>query len=242
MAYFLGVKDLATVKRYKLTVGATPNDDVLTPTANVTVPGFDFNPAAVQPNGSHLFDGGFEFRNRSIQIGTALWNVQVIGDSGAHAKVRLYKIGTTGTSPKMTLTLGTRTDHADDLIAPSFDILGTEAFITFTRTVSSVPTTGNATLMMARGPNSSTSGWTSMVLRRSPGQFSKNVFGSPCDPFVFAGCMYVSSSSTFVDQRLGQIWGFGEIITDGTLGTGGAGNEVNWMISGICGAAIMCIP
>jgi hypothetical protein len=85
--------------------------------------------------------------------------------------------------------------------------------------------------MMARGPNGSASGWTSAVLKKSPGQFSKNQFGAPCDPFDLAGCLYGPDSSTLIDRTNGLVWGWGEIITDGTIG--GAGSQSNWVVKGI---------
>jgi hypothetical protein len=232
-AYFLGVRNLAAVKRYKLKVARHVNIDTVTATPDIDIPFFNFNPAAVQPNGFHLFSGGFGFNLPSIQIGNALWNVHQIGDDGGHAKVRLYKFATAATNPKMMLTLSTLPDQSDDLFAPSLEIDGTDAFMTFTRTIPHDPANGKATLMMARGPNSSSAGWTSKVLVASPGQFSKDSFGSPCDPADNAGCQYGPNSATVIDPVNSLVWGFGEIITNGSLGIGGKGNEVNWVIKGV---------
>ena len=236
-AYFVGISTLATASRFKLRRRASVADDTLTATPDINIPFFDFNPAAVQPNGFHLYSGGFGFQAPSIQIGESLWNVHQIGDAGGYAKVRLYKFGTTATDPEMALTPSTLPDQSDDLFAPSVDTdsiaPGSEAFMTFTRTIASDATSGKATLIMARGPNSSADGWTFTVLAASKGQFSKNTFGGSCDPFIYAGCNYGPTSATVIDPVNNLVWGFGEIITRGALGIGGEGNEVNWVVKGI---------
>ena len=231
-AYFVGVRNLAAVKRYKLKVGAHVARDRLIATPDINIPTFAFNPAAVQPNGKHLYAGGFDFARPSIQLGTALWNIHQIGDDGGHAKLRLYKFGVTATDPKMTMTLATLPDQSDDLIAPSLEIDGADAFVSFTRTIAADPVNGEATLMMARGPNGSSAGWTSSVLAASTGQFSKNTLGQPCDTFEFAGCLYGPNSATAFDPINNVVWGFGEIITNGRLGSG-KGSEVNWLVKGV---------
>jgi hypothetical protein len=232
-AYFVSIATLASAKRFKLKMTGNVANDTLTATPDINLPFFNFNPAAVQPNGFHLYSGGFGFQTPSIQIGNALWNVHQIGDDGGHAKVRLYKLGATATDPLMMLTLATLANQTDDVFAPSADVHGSEAFVTFTRTIASNASQGNATLMLARGPHSSTAGWTSTVLAKSPGQFDKNSLGQPCDSFIYAGCQYGPASATVVDPVNNLVWGFGEIITTGTLGVGGAGNEVNWQIKGV---------
>jgi hypothetical protein len=133
----------------------------------------------------------------------------------------------------MTLTLSTLPDRSDDLFAPSVEIDGTKAFVTFTRTIASDPNKGRATVMMARGGHSSPAGWKSTVLATSVGQFTKNTFGQPCDSFVYAGCQYGPNSATVIDPVHNLVWGFGEVITNDSLGTGGQGNEVNWVVKGV---------
>jgi hypothetical protein len=233
-AYFLSLKDAHTVARFKLKIAGQVANDTLTATPDITVPAVQSNEAAVQPNGVHLWAGGVDFRTPSVQIGTTLWNVHTVGAANGHSKVRLYKLTATGTSPNMTLTLSTLSYHNDDLLAPSVatdsTAAGAEAFVTFTRTIPSNATTGNATLMLARGPNSSTSGWTSMVLAKSPGQFSKDMFGDPCPSSASDGCAYGPNSATLIDPVHGLVWGIGEIITNGTIG--GAGSELNWVVKG----------
>lgn len=232
-AYFFGLRNIAAVKRYRLRIARRVVGDTLIATPDIAIPTFAFNPAAVQPNGAHLDAGGFEFTRPSIQIGNAIWNIHQIGDDGGHAKLRLYKFAPGASDPKMVLTLTTLPDGGDDLIAPSFDIDGTDAFVTFTRTIATDAIAGKATLMMARGPHSSSAGWNTSVLFESSGQFTKNTSGAHCDTFEFAGCLYGPNSATQVDAGNNMVWGFGEIITRGTLGAGGRGNEVNWLVNGI---------
>jgi hypothetical protein len=221
------------IRRLRLRMFPNVANDTVTALADINVPAYGIPPAATQPNGFLLDAGSSEFRVPSIQAGNFLWNVHTIDGGNGHPKVRLYKFSAGGANPLMTLTLSTLANQTDDLIAPSVTVeppaLGNEAFVTFTRTIGTSAIAGRATLMMARGPHSSAAGWTSSVLLRSPGQYSKNFLGGPCDSFI--GCSYGPNSSTVLDRENGRVWGFGQIITTDTIG--GAGSEKNWSIKGV---------
>ncbi|MBV9571102.1 MAG: hypothetical protein JO056_07670 [Alphaproteobacteria bacterium] len=238
-AYFVGISTLVSISRFSLKVEKHQDvaDDDLVATPDINIPFFNFNPAAVQPNGFHLYSGDFAFHAPSVQIGKSLWNVHQIGDDGGHEKVRLYKLDAAATDPLMLQTLSTLGDQSDDTFAPSVatdsDLPGTEAFVTFSRTIVNDSVKGNATLMMARGPNDSATGWTSTILAKSKGQFDKNIAGQPCDSFQYGGCAFGPHSGTKIDTANNLVWGWGELITDGDLGIGGQGNEVNWLVEGV---------
>jgi len=142
--------------------------------------------------------------------------------------VRLYKFNAAGTSPLMTLTLSTLPDKTDDLFAPSLDVAGNRAYVTFARTIAGDPDKGNATIMQARGPSSSSSNWKTRFVTKSPAQFSKNLFGQPCDSFVTAGCIFASNTLTLVDAKNSRAWSIGPVIIQGD----NSGKETNWIFKG----------
>lgn len=197
--------------------------DTLTLLPAVHVPAWTMAPNAPQPNGQTLdvLDG--RFQAPSIQINRHLWNVHTV-NVNKHARWRLYRFADTSTGLKLrtTITPSTNQDGSDNLFNPSVDTGSSDntaaAWVTFTRTVPSNKTiAGNATMLIARGPNGSASGWASKLIAMSLEQYYQTGFRSGstscnADPDI-GTCRWGDYSSTQIDPiNADRAWGFNQLI------------------------------
>ena len=82
-------------------------------------------------------------------------------------------------------------------------------------------------MLLAKGPNNSTSGWASQLIEQSAGQFGHT--GSAASPCNYHGgsCRFGNYSATQMDPlSAAQAWGFDQLITTGNVG--GLTSHFNW--------------
>jgi hypothetical protein len=229
-----------TMRRLRLTPSGSGSGmaDTLTSLSSILIPGWSAPPDAAQPNGQKLDTLDGRLQSASKQIGSVLWNVHTINLSG-RARVRLYKVSTSGTSvlfSRTFATLQTGCSSADHVFNPSIDtnsaLAGSLAFITASRTCTSAGV-GNAAHLIFRGPNSSTSGWVFSLIATSPNQFT--ILGGSAGTKAcnttgtgFRGsCRWGDYSSTQIDpSATTDAWGFNQLVTTGSLG--GSQSQFNW--------------
>jgi len=195
------------ITRYRLDVHTLdPVADALITTLAINVDPWTAAPNAPQPNGQRLdvLEGRFQ---SAIQDGTSLWNVHTINVNG-FARWRLYKFSTTGRSPLFTVTPSTVDAKNDFLFNPSVatrsESPGDPAFVTFSRTIPSAQRlSGNAAMLIAKGPNDSRAGWRSTLISRSLDQYEETgYFGgsTPCNKAAFIHtCRWGDYSATQID-------------------------------------------
>ena len=242
--FFLSPGSGSSITRYRLNQGANAVLDTLTATAAIAVTAWTAAPSAAQPNGQTLDTLDGRFQSATIQNGTSLWNVHTVNVGGAVA--RLYQFSTTGTSPLFTKDLLTAGD--DRVFNPSVAVNATNAFVTATRTWPSQGSpTGNAAMVMFRGPNSSSSGYTFDVIATSTSQFTQEFVAGvgfvPCNTSIpnvkEPSCRWGDYSATQIDPSdTSAAWGFNQLVTGTTSG--------NWttqagLITGgaVCGAVVI---
>ncbi len=180
-------------------------------TTAISVTAFDLPPAVTQSNGATLAADDGNFHAPTVQIGTSLWNVHTVG-VGGHARVRMYRLDTTATSPLTTFT--PMIDGNEDIFAPSVatvsNAAGSAAFLTATYNNFSMP--GSPLYALAfSGPNDATSGWT------------YDVIGSDTN-FTASGSQWATHSATWMNPGDTSAWGFGQLAS-GSAAT-------NWSIAG----------
>ena len=233
-----------SITRYQLTEGASVGSDTLSTTSPITVTAWTVAPDAAQPNGQRLDTLDGRFQSASIQNGTSLWNVHAVNNGRAVA--RLYQFSTTGTAPLFTIDLFTASD--DNVFNPSVATNAADAFVTATRTwPSQGAPTGNAAMLMFRGPNSSSAGYTFDVVATSATQFTVEFDGVrfvPCNTVsnekTSASCRWGDYSATQIDpSSTAAAWGFNQLITGATSGNWATGAaldlgtaESDWQIAG----------
>jgi hypothetical protein len=226
-SYFLSTDGLGSGK--DLAVYSVPKNagsadtDTLTEEPATTIQAWSAAPNARQPNGQRLDTLDGRFQGPSIQAGNRLWNVHTV-NVRKHARWRLYRLqaGAAGLSVRNTITASTTSGDNDNLFNPSVATRSSSssdpAFVTFTRTIpTSTTTKGYAAMLMARGPNASSTGWTSVLISRSLDQYVETGFragSTKCndDPDI-ATCRWGDYSSTQIDPtNSNRAWGFNQLI------------------------------
>jgi hypothetical protein len=211
----------SSILRYAL----NPNNTVTT-TSAISILSWTAAPLVAQPNGQVLdpLDGRFE--SHSIQNGTNIWNVHNIAYASV-GLIRAYQFDTSATSPVNTVTLTTTStsNPTDNLFNASIATNGTQAFISVSRTIPSVPTSGNAAMLILNGPNTLVGSWSADIVATSSAQFS--IVGSAAEPNVLCNnsqrgsCRWGDYSAIQIDpSNSSTAWGFNELITGNT--------EFNW--------------
>ena len=185
-AYLLAIGGSTSVTRIQYDV--TTNTTSATP--DITIPAFTAPPPVVQKNGRTLNPGDGNFLSPSIQIGSSLWNVHTVNVDG-HARARLYKFSTTGTTPLMTFT--PTTSGADDIfnaaVTTGSEAAGSRAFISATLVLAALSKGQGITAFS--GPNNSTQGWSYDVLFTAFADVATSDGINPCPSM---GCTWVQSS------------------------------------------------
>jgi hypothetical protein len=209
------------IKRYALDSPSTdPKADTLTTTASINVASWTAAPNAVQPNGQTLDSLEGRFQSASIQDGTSLWNVHTI-NVGGFARWRLYKFSTTAKDPLFTVTPSTVDAQNDFLFNPSVatrsDAPGDPAFVTFSRTIPSITSPkGYAGMLIAKGPNASSTGWKSTLISKSLDQYQETGFiggSTPCNSSAIGTCRWGDYSATQIDPAdTTHAFGFNQLI------------------------------
>jgi len=148
------------------------------------------------------------FVSQTIQRGTRLWNVHSINLNNL-ATGRLYQFSTTGTSPLFTTDLFTSPN--DFIFNLSVAVNASQAFVNASRTT----TASNAAMVIFNGPNSSSSGWVSLVTDVSTASYNN------CSSFGMVFCRWGDYSATQIDpSNRSNAWGFNQLITGTDVFTG----------------------
>jgi hypothetical protein len=175
-------------------------------------------PKAAQPNGQLLdtLDGRFvspsvQWGDYTLPGGTTVWNVHTV-NVGGFATARLYEMAFPLAGTSICRMKDLHTAGNDHIFNASVAANATQAFVTASRTIPSQPMTGNAAMVMFKGPRFSTGGgWVFDVIATSPNQFTG------CDPFQ--GCPWGHHSTAQIDPSDNtKAWGFNELVT-GTAST-----------------------
>jgi hypothetical protein len=173
---------------------------------SITIPAWTAPNPAAQPNGITLDALDGRFVAQTIQNGTNLWNIHSVA-SGGFAIGRLYQLSTTATTPLFTKDLFTASN--DNIFNVSVATNSTQAFVSASRTIPSVPTTGNAAMLTFRGHNSANLGWTFDLVATSASEYTG---GSDCNPDPF--CRWGDNSSAQIDPSNNyRAWAFNQLIT-----------------------------
>ena len=202
IAYFLstGSGSGSAIQRYALDTAAL----TLTITTAISVTSWTAAPNAAQPNGVVLDSLDGRFVAQTIQNGTNLWNVHSVARAGPFATARFYQFSTTTASPLFTRDLFYVSN--DHIFNVSIATNATEAFITHSRTVPSDPTNGLAAMWIAKGSNSSNTGWIGDFIAISTSQYN----GTDC----MVPCRWGDNSSIQIDpSNVSNAWGFNQLIT-----------------------------
>ena len=229
------IRDNATEAQFLRVDGTSGNliqrdvfnlDTLVGTTSTIAVNSFTPPPPVAQPNGQKVNPGDGRFLGPSTQIGTSVWNVQPIGVDG-HARFRLYKFSTSGSTPLLTFTptIYGDEDLFDATMATASDAAGASAFVMAT---AYAPThVGNQLLTLFNGPNDSPAGWsydggplTATYFATTDGATACNTAGS---------CAWAPSTSVVIDPSdTSSAWGFTEYV-NGTKQTewGAVGIKVN---------------
>jgi hypothetical protein len=221
-AHFLAVGGVE-IRRYRLDVAAEVRKDKMFGPFSIGIPAWTVPPNAPQPNGQELLTGNGSFRSASIQIGDLLWNVHTIGVNG-QARWRLYKLSATDPNPLLVFTPKTTNGihhNFNASVATGDADESAPAFVTFSRTKPG-SSTGRAEMVMAKGPNSSATGWAFPTIQRSGTQFEFSAGLTPCNSAFNNGCRWGEYSATQVDPlNNARAWGF-NMLAKGTA-------QSNWV-------------
>ena len=215
-AYFLAIGGSTSVTRVPYDV----TTDIASTATSITIPAFTAPPAVTQKNGKTLNAGDGNFLSPSIQIGNSLWNVHTVNVDG-HARARLYKFSTTGTTPLMTFTptvLGTE-DIFNAAMTTGSEAAGSRAFISATLVASSQV---GQYLMAFSGPNDSTQGWSYDFGSVLVYDFATTDGATACPP---TGCAWIQSSgAAMVPGDTTKAW----VFNQGAKGT----KQTDWGVAG----------
>ena len=133
-----------------------------------------------------------------------------------HARFRVYKFSTTGTTPLMTLT--PTTNGADDLfnatIATASETAGSRAFVSATGVFADQVAGPYA--MSFTGPNDSAMGWSYDMVAHNPSDFATTDGSTACPS---TGCAWVASSGVAMDPGDGNTAWVANQLTSGTSAT-----------------------
>ena len=212
----------------KITTDIKPEKDALSALTNINIPNWTAPPDARQPNGQKLDTLDGRFQSASTQIGNVLWNVHTINVSG-FARWRLYKLSATTDVPLFMFTpaFGAGAHNFNPSVATGSAIASRPAFVTYSRTIPA-KATGTAAIVIASGPNASSTGWAATVVERSLSQFVK-IGSERCNVSAAGACRWGDYSSTqMLPGSTGKAWGFNELAVgpgDHEWGTRGAQAE-----------------
>jgi hypothetical protein len=181
--------------------------DTLTNTGNVAVPAWTAAPNAAQPNGQLLDTLDGRFQSASKQIGSVIWNTHA-ENVGGRARVRTYRISTTGGLLSNRTTTTSTCANVDHTFNPSVDTnattAGTLVYITYSRTCPSQAGAGNAAHLISRGANTLAGSFTFETVETSAAQFTG------CG----SACRWGDYSATQIDPTdTGRAWGFNQLVT-----------------------------
>ena len=195
-----------SITRYALRPGSP---DTLTTTSPISITAWTAPPGAPMPGSTEVLDtSDGRFVSQTIQRGTRLWNVHSINLNNL-ATGRLYQFSTTGTSPLFTTDLFTSPN--DFIFNLSVAVNASQAFVNASRTT----TASNAAMVIFNGPNSSSSGWVSLVTDVSTASYNN------CSSFGMVFCRWGDYSATQIDpSNRSNAWGFNQLITGTDVFTG----------------------
>ena len=163
-------------------------------------------PDAPQPNGTRLDSLDGRFQGNSLQSRGFIWNIHG-QNNGGRAAIKWFELSTSSsTVVKSAIFQTSSVDHLFNAsITTGSGLQGAPGFINTSRTIPSVPTTGNAAMIEMYGLNNDTtaSNWTFSVVGTSAFQFTG------CAP-----CRWGDYSSITVDPtNSGSAWGFNQLAT-----------------------------
>ena len=218
------------IQRYELTLGSRPSRDRLRRKTPITVPAWKPPPDARQPNGQKLDTGDGGFTAPGVQIGDRIWIVHTVNDGG-FARPEVYELSTTADTPVAVYRLSSVPEENDHLFNASIAVNGAGAngiaFVNATRTIRTGGPTGRAAMVVLSGPHASATGWESVVVKTSPGQFSNVGVGNSCNNTAQGGCNWGAYSSIQIDPlSKNRAWATNQLATKGTIN--GAGSDFNW--------------
>lgn len=208
---------------------------------------------AFQPNGVQLDAIDGRFQGPSIQSRGLLWNVHTEngGLSNVYARWKLFKLATAATSVNALMEFKPTTggsNNRDDLfnasVATGSGKFNAPIFVTASRTIDSIPGTGNAAHLIFSGFNSSA----------NPAKWQFDTVGISTRQFTGCGgvCRWGDYSSTQIDPKsrksdddedddhsvdssstqndpdsgIVRAWGFNQLVASGT---GTTTNQFQWV-------------
>lgn len=195
--------------------------NTLVSTASISIPAWTAPPDAVQPNGQKVDTLDGRFQSATKQIGSNLWQIHTVS-VGGFARMRWYKLSTTGTSPLFTRTPSTSTcSGAEHLFNPSIDtnstFSGSPAFVSYSRTCPGNATVGRAAFLISRGANDSNAGWVFNTIATSTTNFATDGFGTACSSTSRGSCRWGDYSSVQIDPlNVTRAWGFNQLVNGTT--------------------------
>lgn len=225
-AYFLAAYgEVDWIARFKLqTSGADPATDQLTRTDDIQSRLEPRAPTVKEPNGFQLNVGSTTFKTPTVQIGKFLWNTREV-KVGNFARWRLYRFSTTGDRPLTQITPSTMPGGKDHTftasVAVTSDEPGAPAFVNFARTIpgGGADPEARVTMMMAVGPNNSSSQWRFTVVAASDAEHQQGsnttCGGGPAGPGgpPTPPCFWSPYSSNQLDPNdNGFAWGFNGLV------------------------------
>jgi hypothetical protein len=200
----------SSIARYNLTASSSgPASDSIVATTPITIPAWTAAPNATQPGTTSTLDSlDGRFQSPSIQSRGLLWNVHTIASSGL-AKIRMYRVSTTGTSPLTTFTPTLAGVAAHNLFNPSVTTgsgaFNAPVFFAVSRTIPSDPTFGKPSFITIQGLNASTSSsdWNFTTMVQSAAVCTSNTI-----------CRWGDYSSSQVDPAgTNRAWMFNQLMT-----------------------------
>jgi hypothetical protein len=144
-----------------------------------------------------------------VQYQAFIWNVHTIAVGGT-AKIRMYRLSTTGTTPLNVVDFSaTSAVHHlfNASIATTYQLGGASAFISASLTVPSDAVLGKPTFVTFYGPNNSSAGWALNGVIAS---------SSVCINNSSSDCPWAFSSAQIAWPDVNQAWLFNQLQT-GTL-------------------------
>ena len=163
-------------------------------------------PNAPQPNGTTLDSLDGRFQSNSLQSRGFIWNIHT-QNNGGRAAIKWFELLTgSSTVVKSAIFQTSSVDHLFNAsITTGSGLQGAPGFINTSRTIPSIPTTGNAAMIEMYGLNNDTTApnWTFSVAGTSTFQFTG------C-----SACRWGDYSSITVDPtNSGSAWGFNQLVT-----------------------------
>ncbi len=219
---FFATVDTGTTSAIEIKSVAVPGGP--SPGSSITVPTFAVPLAVTQSGGQKLDAGDGRFLGPSIQIGSALWNVQPI-ETGGHAAFRVYKLDTS----TATVTKTIAPSFNGDVFFPTMATNSGSAGATAVVGANFIPASGGGSGMLAfTGPNDSSSGWTYTTVDSTTTEVATDIAaGTACNSTSPPHCLWGPYSAAVIDPSDSSgmtVWTFNQ-MANGTAAT-------DWSVEG----------